>query len=151
MSRSLGHRLPDALVALLSGAPVEEGSAIVLATVDVAGRPHFALLSTAEVAALGAERVRLGTYGASGTSGNLRERGAYGLCIVERGHVYYVKGRATELPGVASHPGIARFEGTVEEVLVDATSAAEGEAEVTSGITFRRHHPSAPLGDMLRA
>jgi hypothetical protein len=151
MSRSLGHRLPDRLAARLDGAAADAGFAIVLATVDEAGHPHFALLSTAEVLATGPRTVRLGTYSTSGTSTNLRERGTLGLCIVDDGSVFYVKGRVQELPAVAGHPGIARFEAQVEDVREDAPRAEEGEASVLSGITFRRHRPVAPLGDMLRA
>lgn len=151
MSRSLGHRLPEPLQELLHGGPADEGDAFVLATVDAAGRPHFALLSPSEVVAVAGDRLRLGTYSTSSTSANLRERSAFGLCLVASGDVYYVKGHTQELPGVAGHPGIARFEARVEDVLVDATRPEEGEAAVLSGIRFRRHGRSVPLGEMLRA
>jgi hypothetical protein len=151
MSRSLGHTLPDRLMSRLDGARADAGQAVVLATVDAAGRPHFALLSTAEIVALGPQTLRFGTYATSTTAGNLRDRGTIGLCLVEGGEVFYVKGRVQELSGVAGHTGIARFELTVEDVLLDAPSAEEGEAAILSGITFRRAHPVPPLGDMLRA
>ena len=112
---------------------------------------HFALLSTGEVLALGPDVLRFGTYATSSTATNLRERGAFGLCVVDAGEVFYVNGRVDELPAVAGHPGIARFEARVEDVLEDVPRDEEGAAAVLSGITFRRRRHVAPLGDMLRA
>ena len=151
MSRSLGRALPDVLAGCLHGGPADEGTALLLASVDGAGHPHFALLSASEVVVTGRATARLGTYADSGTSRNLRERGLASLCVVHDGCVYTVKGRVQELPAVGGYPDIARFELDVEDVLVDATREAEGGADVLSGITYRRHRPSMPLADMLRA
>jgi hypothetical protein len=151
VSRSLGRALPDVLAACFHGGPADTGTALLLATVDAAGRPHFALLSASEVVTIGASTVRLGTYATSTTSGNLRDHAVLALLAVHDGRVFTVKGRARELPGVAGYPSLARFEMDVEDVLVDATREEEGGASVLSGITYRRHEPSLPLADMLRA
>ena len=64
MSRSLGPRLPDALVARLDQRDVASrlGVALPLATVDADGRPHPMLLSYLEVRAHGASRDGTGRY-----------------------------------------------------------------------------------------
>lgn len=140
MSRTLGHELPEALRALLDGhdLPARMGKAILIATVDAAGRPHPALLSYGEVVAIDRRRLRLATYRDSRTSGNMRRAGHLTLCLVEPGMAYYVKARARELDNpMPGYPALARFEATIEEVLADqAREDLEPDTRITGGIEF---------------
>ena len=138
MSRDLGSELPATLLSLLDGhdLPSRMGKAILIATIDVEGRPHPALLSYGEVVALDARRLRLATYRSSGTSENLRRSGQLTLCLIEAGMAYYVKARAAE-HGAPPSSSLARFEATVERVLVDqAREDLEPGARITRGIEF---------------
>ena len=104
MSQSLGPHLPVVLLARLQGDDAGDWAhqAVLLATVDDAGRPHAALLSFDELWAPDAERLRFGCYADSSTSANLRARRCATLCFAMPGSVHYVKLRASELPGGAS-------------------------------------------------
>lgn len=145
VSRTLGPSLPPALQQRLSGRDLQDRmtEAILIATIDTAGRPHPALLSYAEVVAVDAQTLRFATYRESTTAQNLRERGAITLCLIAPGSAYYLKARARELaPGET----LARFEAVVEDVLVDEARAdLEGAATLTSGIGFRVSDPAARL------
>jgi hypothetical protein len=147
MSRDLGNELPGALLSLLDGhdLPSRMGKAILIATVDADGRAHPALLSHGEVAALDARRLGLATYRNSGTSDNLRRSGRLTLCLIEAGMAYYVKTRAVE-QGTPPSPSLARFEATVEQVLVDqAREDLEPGARITCGIEFDPGRPAAQV------
>ncbi len=146
MSRELGNELPGALLSLLDGhdLPARVGKAILIATVDAQGWAHPALLSYGEVVAVDARRLRLATYGSSGTSSNLRRTGRLTLCLVEAGMAYYVKARATEQQTSSHLPGLARFEATVEQVLADQTREdLEPYGRITSGIEFDAGKPDS--------
>ena len=145
MSRDVGNELPAELLSLLDGhdLPSRMGKAILIATVDVLGRAHPALLSYGEVVAVDARRLRIATYWSSGTSDNLRRSGHLTLCLIETGMAYYVKTRALEqLPPPL--PSLARFEASVEQVLVDqAREDLEPRARITRGIEFDPGRPAA--------
>src|SRR5713101_1628804 len=121
MSRKLGNELPATLLSLLDGRdlPARRGKAILITTVDAQGWAHPALLSYGEVVAVDARRLRLATYRSSNTTSNLRRSGHLTLCLIEAGMAYYLKTRALEKQGRPGLPGLARFEATVEQVLVD--------------------------------
>ncbi len=151
----LPDQLPPVLVRALSGDPAARlGQAIVVATTDDQGRPHFALLSHREVLAVDACALRLATYTDSRTSFNMRRRQAVSLCLVEDGAVWYVKARTHEItPELPGHPGVAAFAAVVEEVKRDAVSPeVEKDAVITSPITYRFREPEtgAPAVDALR-
>lgn len=140
MSRALGDRLPDDLLALLDGRDLAAriGKAILITTVDAQGWPHPALLSYGEVVAVDRRRLRLATHRASGTSGNMRRGGKLTLCLLEAGMAYYLKGsvRADQDP-MEGFPDFTRFEAVLEQVLVDqARGDLEPGAHLTGGITF---------------
>jgi hypothetical protein len=148
MSRELGNELPEALLSLLDGAdlPARMGKAILITTVDAQGWAHPALLSYGEVVAIAARRLRLATYGGSGTTSNLRRSGRLTLCLIEAGMAYYVKTRAMEQPASPDLPGLTRFEATVEHVLEDqAREDLEPDARITSGIEFKDRRPAPEL------
>ena len=147
MSEPLGARLPPEILARLAAPDAGHlmGRAIQIATLDPEGRPHPALLSYGEVVATDPCTLRIATYAASRTSDNLRRRGALTLCLVEPGSVHYVKARARELPGGApGHPGLARFEAAVEDVLVDHPDPGrEADAVIVAGVTFHARDEAA--------
>lgn len=146
MSRDLGSELPGALLSLLDGhdLPARLGKAILISTVDAQGWAHPALLSYGEVVALDAHRLRLALYGSSGTCGNLRRSGRLTLCLIEEGIAYYLKAHSVEQQSAALPHGLARFEATVERVLVDqAREDLEPSARITSGIEFDAGKPAS--------
>jgi hypothetical protein len=125
------------------GLALRSGEAILIATVDDAGRPHPALLSYAEVLATTPEVVRLTVGAGSTTARNLAARSAVTLCLVTAAEgALYIKASAVALPvlGPALH-GLAAFEAAVEEVRADAPAAGE-EARLTSGIEFVSEDPA---------
>ena len=151
MSRELGNELPGALLSLLDGRdlPGRMAKAILIATVDTNGWAHPALLSYGEVVALDARRLRVATYRSSRTSANLRRSGRLTLCLIEAGLAYYVKAQAVEQRADAELPELARFEATVEQVLVDqARDDLEPGARITRGIEFE---PGRPAPEALAA
>src|SRR5205823_10544907 len=101
MSRSLGNQLPGPLLSLLDGRDLgaKTGGALLLASVDPRGHPHFALLSVGEVLARGPSALRLALYAESSTTGNLRRGGGFGLALAADWLAYYVKASAVERPG----------------------------------------------------
>ena len=139
MSRDLGAELPATVRDRLSGRDLRRlmGRAHMAVTLDAQGRPHPAMLSYGEVLATGPGELLIGTYKSSTTAHNLRRDGKFALCLVDEGMVYYVKGRAAEMPPMADFPKLARFRVQVEQVLEDYSQAEiEGDAKVLSGITF---------------
>lgn len=134
MSRRIGPPMDAALRALLSGdgAARHHGEAILVATADGRGRPHPALLTPAEVAATGPDRLRLAVGERSATARNLAERGAVTLALVEGGRVLYVKARTEGRIERAGLPaGLAVFAARVEDVLVDEPAPGEDILEVS--------------------
>lgn len=138
MSRSLGSHLPDALLARLIAPPPAAtlGQAVVLVTVDPFGRPHPALVSYAELLALDPARVRLALHVGTRSSTHLQESGRATLVFADAELILYVKADATALAPAPGHPGLARFELHVRDVLEDRAEGAEAGARLTGGITF---------------
>lgn len=140
MSHSIGKRLNERLLASLAAEDVatQMGHAIAIATLDAEGRPHPALLSYGELRALSAATLRLTTWDDSNTTENLRRRGAITLYIVEAGLAAYVKARAREIAPPRALPGLARFEATIEDVLIDELDEKhEQGARIIAGIRFK--------------
>ncbi len=151
MARAIGSMLPAPLLERLRATDLagRVGIAVVIVTVDDAGWPHPAMLSYGELLAVDARRIRLATHGASSTAENLRRRGRVTLCFVEAGMAYYVKAAAAELPrrSVKGLSDLARFEATVETVLMDAARAdSEPGATLVDGVRFS---PGRPLPAVL--
>jgi hypothetical protein len=107
-------------------------SAALLNTVDVAGRPHPAMLSVGEILAQGSDSLRIAVYATSTTTRNLRGNGGLSLALAADGLAYYVKATAHEIPGSADLAGLAVFDAPIDEVLEDG----EAIAHVTSGFTI---------------
>jgi hypothetical protein len=141
VSRSLGQRLPAALVERFSQRDLASrlGVAVPLVTVDREGRPHPMLLSYLELRAHDAGSVGLVILARSGSARNLVERGTATLIVVEPDTTVYVKLRAID--GPLPVPGgealdLGYFLLAVEEVLEDAAAEWEGGMRITGAITY---------------
>ena len=138
MSRSLGPELPERLLARLVASDAAErfGQAILLVTVDPYGRPHPALVSYAELLALDPARVRLALHAGTRSVTQLRDSGRAALVFADAELCLYVKADAVPLPAAPEHPGLARFELHVRDVLADRAEGEEAGSFLTGGIAF---------------
>ena len=141
MSRSLGNRLPGALLERFSqrDLPHRLGTAVTFVTIDADLRPHPMLLSYLEFRAHDAGSLGLVILGRSRSARNLAERGTGTLIVVEPDATFYVKVRA--LDGPLPVPGGEPFELgyfllAVEDVLEDAAAEWEGGMRITGAITY---------------
>ena len=150
MSTELGSELPDDLYRALSAGAADAagGTAIVVSTIDAEGWAHPALLSAGEVTARDRRTLRTLTYADSRTTANMRANGKVTLIFVDDHMTYYVKGTAAEVPSHARTPegagtpaAFATMDVSVHQVLADAAGAGEGNATITSGITFANRTP----------
>lgn len=136
MSRSLGPALPADLLGLLSQrdlAPLR-GRGIPLVTLGADGWPHPMLCSYLELLAVSASMLRLAISKQSRSAANLQLQRVGTFLLVEPERSVYLKCRASGPPRVFGE--LARFELAVENVLEDVPAEAEGEARITSGITY---------------
>jgi hypothetical protein len=140
MSRALGSELPADLLNRLSGRDLASAATKVIQifTVDESGWAHPALLSYFEVVAKDARHLRMATYAASTTSGNLRRRGKVTFVVIDERVAYYVKAHAFEIaPALKATDFNAAFECRVEQVLADEVNEEyEPGAYVASGVTY---------------
>jgi hypothetical protein len=138
VTRSLGHELPDGLLARLTApaAAAPGDAAILLATIDPYGWAHPALLSYAEVLALDAARLRLALRAGSRSARHLWESGRATLVFADADLCLYVKAEATPLPSGPAAADLARFELVVRDVLEDRTEGEEAGARLAGGLTI---------------
>ncbi len=143
MSEDIGNELPDDLFDALwnEDASGERGRAILIATVDVNGWPHPALLSFREVGARDRRTIRLVTHSGSTTTRNMRDNGKVTVVFVDERMTYYVKGEAKEVPAhlAGAGPDFAVMDARITQALRDAAGSDEAGAYITCGITF--HNP----------
>jgi hypothetical protein len=136
MARSLGPRLPAALVERLSQRDLTArlGVALPFVTVDREGRPHAMLVSYLELRAYDSGTLGLVIQARSASARNLAERQAGTLMILEPDTVVYVKTRAVDGPlDVAGDEGLGLgyFLLGVEDVLEDTAAEWEGGMRIT--------------------
>jgi hypothetical protein len=136
MSRSLGPALPPGLLTRFSQTALpsllERGLPFLTLSAD--GTLHPMLSSYLEWLAVDARTLRLAIDARSRSAGNLEARAVGTLLLVEPAQTVYIKCRAT---GAPLHQGaLARFTLTVEDVLEDAPTEAEGDVRITGGITY---------------
>jgi len=139
MARSLGARLPAALIERLSQQDLAArlGVALLFVTVDGRGRPHAMLISYLELRAYDSGTIGLVVQARSGSARNLAERGTGTLLIIEPDAVMYVKLRAVDGPlDVAGADELGYFLLAVEEVLEDAAAEWESGMRVTGAPTY---------------
>ena len=136
MSRSLGPGLPPGLLARLSQTdlPSRLGRGLPFVTLAADGTLHPMLCSYLEWLAVDARTLRLVLAAASRSARNLEERGVGSLLLVEPALTMYIKCRAMGAPRRRGE--LARFSLTVEDVLEDAPTEAEGDVRITGGITY---------------
>jgi len=143
MSQTIGKELPPALLDRLSGRDVaaHEGKIIPIFTIDEQGWAHPALLSYYEVVARNSLTLDMALWKKSSTAQNLRRMGKVTLMISDRGVNYYLKGGVRELQyEMAGAPQVSRFRVTLDQVVEDQ----EPNAEITTGLTYRRMSERAP-------
>lgn len=136
MSRSLGAALPPELLAAFSqrDLPARLGRGLPFVTVGADGAPHPMLTSYLEWLAVDPHTLRLAVGEPSRTARNLEERGGGTVLLVEPARIVYIKGRTTGAP--LRRAGLARFTLTIQDVLEDAPTEAEGAVRITGGITY---------------
>jgi hypothetical protein len=139
MARSLGPRLPSAVVERLSqrdlGARL--GVALPFVTIDREGRPHAMLLSYLEVRAYDSGTLGLVVQARSASARNLAERATGTLLILEPDALVYVKTRAVDGPlDVAGAETLGYFLLGVEDVLEDTAAEWETGMRVTGAVTY---------------
>jgi hypothetical protein len=152
MSRLVGSSLPSELFERARGHDLAArvGIAVVIVTTDDAGWPHPAMLSYGDLVAVDSRRIRVAVHRTSRTAANLRRSGRLTFCFIDAGLVCYVKatveGHREPMPGF---PVLARFDTTVETVLLDAARTdSEPGAAVRDGIRFSLGRPvAAVLGE----
>lgn len=143
MSRVVGTELTPALFERLAGGDIEqhEGKIIPLVTLDEAGWPNPALLSYYEIVAKTAAALEMVLWKNSSTANHLRRSGKVTLMVIDPGVNYYLKGRVRELEyEMAGAAQVSRFGVALEQVIEDQ----EANAEITSGLTYKRLTPRDP-------
>ena len=140
MTRRLGGTLTPALVDRLSQRDIARrlGVALPFVTVDADGRPHPMLLSYLEVRAYDTGTVGLVIGARTRSAGNLAERAAGTLLMIEPDVTVYVKLRTVDGPLAVAGAGdqLGYFLLAVEEVLEDAAADWEGGTGITSPIRY---------------
>ncbi|MCS7142196.1 MAG: pyridoxamine 5'-phosphate oxidase family protein [Aigarchaeota archaeon] len=140
MARIIGKVLPERLKTYLEeNRRADEGSAILLATIDGEGLPHFAMLSAWEVLPEDG-RLRIATYKSSTTTRNMKERGSVALAFIDREMSYYVKGVAEFIRFEETiNPPVAVFRVNISAVLEEEVSS-----EISQGIKYRKDSQIEP-------
>ena len=141
MTRSLGRSLSQALVERFAQRDLAHrlGLALPFVTTDADGRPHPMLLSYLEIRAYDTRTIGLVIGARTRSAGNLAERGAATLLVIEPDVTVYVKLRAVDGPlavAGASEYGLGYFLLEVDEVLEDAAADWEGGMRITSGLRY---------------
>jgi len=140
VTRRIGATLTPELVERLSQRDIARhlGVALPFVTVDADGRPHPMLLSYLEVRAYDTGTVGLVIGARTRSAGNLVERGAGTLLVIESDVTVYVKLRTVDGPLDVSGAGdaLGYFLLAVEEVLEDAAADWEGGMGITSPIRY---------------
>ena len=153
MSRLIGDDLPAALLSRLS--PVravdEADRAIVICSVDDAGFPYPAMLSSLEMVAVDASTIRLALASASRTASNFHANRHVTLIVADERGVYYIKATASLVrSGMQPAPELAAYELRVDAVLQDDAATHEG-ARVVSGIRVERDALDEPRSQRILA
>jgi len=141
MSTPLGSTLPPALRdRLAGGTAMPAGTAVPICTIDPDGFPHPAMLTHADIAAPGPDRLRVVLYGGTRTAKHLADDGRITLIFVDEHGAHYVKARADAAPQPdPSRPGFCVADLRIASVLEDVPDPArEGGTVIVSGIRFRR-------------
>ena len=152
MSKRIGSELPDAVFELLNGEDLERHfrKAMLFITLDEAGWPYAAMLSPLEVVALNRGSIQIGIWDGSTTVKNVKSDEKVALMVVDYDLVYYIQGTAAVAP-LEQIPGMVKVDFAIHSVLEDRAREYEGDAHVTSGITFDNPHIDAAYLDRARS
>ncbi len=120
---------------------LEKLQAIPLSTVDADGWSRVSLLSVGEIVFRRDEGFRFCIFPQSGTAANLVRDGRATLSMALEGGMWQVRLRATAYDHDMAEGSLAFFKATIESARLHAAPYAE----ITSGITFSLHEPSAVL------
>jgi len=115
--------------------------AIPLSTVDADGWSRVSLLSVGEIVFRPDEGFRFCIFQQSGTACNLVRDGRATLSMVLEGGLWEVRLRATACDRDVAEGSLAFFKAKIDSARLHAAPYAE----VTSGVTFSLHEPSAVL------
>jgi hypothetical protein len=139
VSRDLGPRLPQDLLAFLQEPPpAEKFSRVVpFTTLDADGWPRHGMLSPWELTAASAEVLVALLYADSRSSHNLRRDGRLTLQLVSPEMSYAVFAAASSLPPLDEAPGEQPFELHVVRVVEDVLETAR----IVTPLRFAGHDP----------
>jgi pyridoxamine 5'-phosphate oxidase-like protein len=134
--------VPAGVMSFLNGEDLlSKTQAVHLSTVDAEGWPHTALLSAGDVLALSRGCLRFAILAGSGTAANLVRDGRLTLSMPLDGGMCELRMRVRKWGEGTQDVPLALFEAEVERVRVHVAPYAD----VTSGIRFALHEPSAVL------
>ena len=137
-----GNDIPVGVLHYLNGEDLlSKTQALRLSTVDADGWPKAALLSPGDVLALPNGRLRLAIFAGSGTAANLLRDGRLTLSMSLDGGMCSLRMRARKCSQDMPELSLAFFEAEVERVRMHIAPYAD----VTSGISFTLHEPTAVL------
>ncbi|MBV9673075.1 MAG: pyridoxamine 5'-phosphate oxidase family protein [Verrucomicrobia bacterium] len=115
--------------------------ALCLSTVDAEGWPKAALLSAGEILALPNGHLRIALFASSDTVANLERDGRLTLSLAHNGGMCSLRLRARKCRQGMPELSLAFFEAEIERVRLHRAPYAD----VTGGISFALHEPSAVL------
>jgi hypothetical protein len=137
-----GTDIPAGVMNYLNGEDLlSKTQALRLTTVDADGWPKAALLSAGDVLALPNRRLRFAIFAGSGTAANLLRDGRLTLSISLDGGMCSLRMRARKCGQGMPELSLAFFDAEVERVRMHVAPYAN----VTAGISFTLHEPSAVL------
>jgi hypothetical protein len=136
------NEIPAGVLSFLNGEDLlSKTQALRLSTVDAEGWPKAALLSAGDVLGLPNGRLRFAIFPNSGTAANLVRDGRLTVSMSLDGGMCELRMRARKCGQGTQELPLAFFEAEVEQVRVHVASYAD----VTSGVSFAVHEPSAVL------
>jgi hypothetical protein len=134
--------IPAGVLKYLNGEDLlSKTQALRLSTIDTDGWPKAALLSAGDVLALPNGRFRFAIFASSGTAANLVRDGRLTLSITLDGGMCSLRMRARKFSQGMPELSLSLFEAEAERVRVHVAPYAD----VTGGITFTLHEPTAVL------
>jgi hypothetical protein len=120
---------------------LEKTRAIALSTVDADGWSRVSLLSAGEIIFRHDEGFRFCVFEQSGTAANLARDGRMTLSMAHDGGIWELRLRATACHREVAEASLAFFKAEIDSARLHSVPYAE----VTSGVTFSLHEPSAVL------
>lgn len=134
--------IPAGVSSFLNGEDLlSKTQAVRLSTTDADGWPRASLLTAGEILVLPDGSVRFAVFRQSGTAANLARDGRATLSMSLDGGICEVRLRATACGHQVPEGPLAYFKAEVDAARLHVATYAD----VTSGVTFALHDPSAGL------